>query len=1347
MEPFSLSFSRVTVYSTNEIFALDNIKFENCSYPKEEKNCPISKFYCRKSKACIDRDLICDLSDDCGDGSDENGCDQDFLISFEEGLKFFYQDKNDDIDWDIGNGVYKSRLKYKTGPPFDHTYFLDKGNYIFITSETSSPNKVARLISDVLEITRNGMCSLRFYYYMFGNLVSDLKVYIRTLNNRYSKPVWFEKGSRGDYWKRSSIQLNVTSPFQIVIEGKTGNRYEDVIALDDISLRGDCQITSRTSLSGWTETTPSGIKTTLRPGECPEGYWYCLADKYCISDQRKCDFRVDCSDGSDEDGCVKPNCTFVNNNLCGWKIKIRSKRFKRDINDNIFTWTVTKASDSKIKDHPAADSKGNKTGWYVIADSSLGQKSDITTLETPFISRTHAQCKFRLWYYCDILHCPLTVQSSSEIMDGLSQSQPWYPDLTGESLKPASQWRQANIYLSNAVKSKMEIQATKIYDTSIAIDEPSFDQCEPPAAIQKDKTQCDEDMFMCNNKECIKNSLQCDFSNDCTDGSDELDAFCEDFYERCSFEKDICSTWEVEAGTNKYWKLFKQNDYVSALLPKTDHTKVGQGSYLAIEKKYSSPEVEKARLASYVITGSSGNNCFVKFWFNLIGQNNSLNVYRRNSYSETGLKLLSSYKNNTKIWESSEIKLTDQENNYKVVFEGELGSGIGSVGLDDLSISRSCQKSEDNLPGEPIGTPPPYTDCGPDRFQCKNGNCYAREQRCNFADECGDGSDEADCGTDCDFEDGMCGWYNPKGYSAQWIIATPSDIQSRINGPNDDHTFRNASGHFIYPGEGTFSKPTDVAQLYSKVYTKSAVSCTVNFWYHMYYRSSEKIGNLRILVKTANNKKILSIWDRSGSQGNRWHEGVAEINKQDDFSIIIEATRGTASKNFVSIDDIEFKSCSQDYVPVECSFDEWMCKKIPQCIKKWQRCDKFFDCKDKTDELNNCNKQKGDCDFNDENWIESCQWEHWPEKSFKWSRANESPSKKTGPPYDHSINVKGYYLYIDSGNHSIGDSAAVSTQSLPASKEKCHLRYWYFMYGSKSMGKLTVSIYGNKGQIIPVNTISGPIEKKWNYAHAKINSVQDYKIVFEGFVGGDEYTDIAIDDVTFTEECQEGGTAIIPTGVPPLCDKAVHFMCREISQCISSEWLCDCYSDCEDGSDEQDCDIDCTTLLTESPSSTTAMGSTTKSVRPTRTTATTTTKSSPATPVTHTTFRPTVNCKKNEFECGDKTCIPRIYLCDEYEDCKDGSDEKGFCSSVQCNQSNYFCHDRHCVREELICDGTKQCSDGSDESMCDLTECPPNYCQNGATCKLNKNNFPICSCNPSHIGKRCVKAADVKGKS
>ncbi|XP_023215461.1 MAM and LDL-receptor class A domain-containing protein 1-like [Centruroides sculpturatus] len=79
------------------------------------------------------------------------------------------------------------------------------------------------------------------------------------------------------------------------------------------------------------------------------------------------------------------------------------------------------------------------------------------------------------------------------------------------------------------------------------------------------------------------------------------------------------------------------------------------------------------------------------------------------------------------------------------------------------------------------------------------------------------------------------------------------------------------------------------------------------------------------------------------------------------------------------------------------------------------------------------------------------------------------------------------------------------------------------MYGSKSMGKLTVSIYGNKGQIIPVNTISGPIEKQWKYAHAKINSVQDYKIVFEGFVGGDEYTDIAIDDVSFTEECQEGG--------------------------------------------------------------------------------------------------------------------------------------------------------------------------------------------------------------------------------
>lgn len=34
-------------------------------------------------------------------------------------------------------------------------------------------------------------------------------------------------------------------------------------------------------------------------------------------------------------------------------------------------------------------------------------------------------------------------------------------------------------------------------------------------------------------------------------------------------------------------------------------------------------------------------------------------------------------------------------------------------------------------------------------------------------------------------------------------------------------------------------------------------------------------------------------------------------------------------------------------------------------------------------------------------------------------------------------------------------------------------------------------------------------------------------------------------------------------------------------------------------------------------------------------------------------------CKKNEFACSNKKCIPMALECDQFDDCGDGSDEQG----------------------------------------------------------------------------------------
>lgn len=47
-------------------------------------------------------------------------------------------------------------------------------------------------------------------------------------------------------------------------------------------------------------TTPA---PTLPPHSCPDGEFACGAHGECVADGKVCDFRRDCSDGSDEESC------------------------------------------------------------------------------------------------------------------------------------------------------------------------------------------------------------------------------------------------------------------------------------------------------------------------------------------------------------------------------------------------------------------------------------------------------------------------------------------------------------------------------------------------------------------------------------------------------------------------------------------------------------------------------------------------------------------------------------------------------------------------------------------------------------------------------------------------------------------------------------------------------------------------------------------------------------------------------------------------------------------------------------------------------------------------------------
>ncbi|GAB1290783.1 SCO-spondin [Apodemus speciosus] len=107
-------------------------------------------------------------------------------------------------------------------------------------------------------------------------------------------------------------------------------------------------------------------------------------------------------------------------------------------------------------------------------------------------------------------------------------------------------------------------------------------------------------------------------------------------------------------------------------------------------------------------------------------------------------------------------------------------------------------------------------------------------------------------------------------------------------------------------------------------------------------------------------------------------------------------------------------------------------------------------------------------------------------------------------------------------------------------------------------------------------------------------------------------------------------------------------------------------------------------------------------------------------------------CAEGEALCRENGhCVPLEWLCDNQDDCGDGSDEEGCAASV-CGEGQMSCRSGHCLPLSLVCDGQDDCGDGTDEQGC--------LCPHGSLACADGRCLPpalLCNGHPD-----CADAAD-----
>ncbi|XP_075546622.1 MAM and LDL-receptor class A domain-containing protein 1-like isoform X3 [Dermacentor variabilis] len=530
----------------------------------------------------------------------------------------------------------------------------------------------------------------------------------------------------------------------------------------------------------------------------------------------------------------------------------------------------------------------------------------------------------------------------------------------------------------------------------------------------------------------------CDFVIDCANGDDERNCGA------CDFRDGLCG-WVADSPLNRgptAWRRKWVGEVDNSPLTKANIKR--NGFYLLLHSNATRPtrRTTRAGINSPVIRNTN-KLCTLTFWYNYILNGTRMDIDLMMRAGGYGLP----------VWTLSAMSETPAEGtwNFEAVEIGRYPSEISFYFSGVNFVPGRSMFAVDDIQYTDCALPAKQENCSKLEFRCGNGACVMGYERCNYVDDCGDNSDEQNCGDhrlSCNFDSSFCDWVPQAPADKKkktWRLTRPSPFL--LQSPTRDHTTGTPDGLFIMVGSRTTTNATIIGPTLD-----NSTFCAVTFFYAMQGKSEP---SLKLVFRTTKDGPWMTAWTaRKPSDFFHFASISTAFRSSAPYQVaFIGEHRIPDKQGYIAIDDVHFWESCKTYFkrlpetpvpttpPFACGEKEFQCTGIKECIAKSKVCDFKEDCSNGADE-----SRCGSCSFT----TDLCGLENEDSGArfgWNWTKAEDGKRKQGFPFTDSRSNVQGAYAAYSLLNPEVPQAQmkGLATPKLGQIAHSCMVSFYAYL--------------------------------------------------------------------------------------------------------------------------------------------------------------------------------------------------------------------------------------------------------------------------------------------------------------